>query len=112
MPQAYVDPEELEKFARNLKQFNTELRNSTSHLQGQFAKLDDVWRDQEHARFAQEFQQTLGNLRSFMFTSDAFISFLLAACRREQRSSHGSRQTSVRIVHGTGRSARMERGRT
>ena len=48
------NPEELERFARNLKEFNKQLRESMSRLQGQFARLGDTWRDQEHQKFAQE----------------------------------------------------------
>src|SRR5256885_479051 len=49
----------LERFARNLKEFNKQLRESMSRLQGQFARLGDTWRDQEHQKFAQEFEQTM-----------------------------------------------------
>lgn len=35
----------------------------------------------------------------------------LAACRREQNSSHGSRSFSTRVVQSTGKSARMDHGR-
>ena len=102
MPQAYVDPEELEKFARNLKQFNAELRNSTSHLQGQFAKLGDVWRDQEHTRFAHEFQQTLGKLRSFMLTSDAFIPFLLGKAQKAREYFLGGPASKGDVLQQSG----------
>jgi uncharacterized protein YukE len=70
------NPEELERFARNLKEFNKQLRESMSRLQGQFARLGDTWRDQEHQKFAQEFEQTMHLLHNFTQTADAHIPFL------------------------------------
>ena len=43
MPQAVASPEDLERFARELKQFNAQLRESMSRLQGQFSRLGDTW---------------------------------------------------------------------
>ena len=82
MPQAIVSPDELERFAKNLKQFNAELGGSMSRLEGQFASLGDTWRDQEQAKFAQEFQQTMHVLRNFIRTADAHIPFLLRKAQR------------------------------
>lgn len=77
MAQAIVSPEELESFARNLKQFNAQLADSLSRLNGQFANLGETWRDQEQQKFAQEFQQTTQVLQRFMQTSEQQIPFLL-----------------------------------
>jgi uncharacterized protein YukE len=82
MPQAIVDPEELERFARSLKQFNAELGQRMSHLQSQFASLGDTWRDQEQAKFAQEFQQTVKVLHQFKQSADAQIPFLMKKAQR------------------------------
>ena len=75
--QAIVNPEELERFARELKQFNNQLGESMSRMQGQFKHLGDTWRDQEHQKFAQEFEQTMRSLHQFMRTADAHIPFLM-----------------------------------
>ena len=82
MSQAVANPEELERFARNLKQFNTQLRDSMSRLQGQFSSLGDTWRDQEQQKFAQEFEQTMRVLHGFMQTADAHIPFLMRKAQR------------------------------
>ena len=82
MPQAIVNPEELERFAQSLRQFNAQLGDSMSRLEGQFASLGDTWRDQEQAKFAQEFQQTMRVLRNFMRAADAQIPFLLRKAQR------------------------------
>jgi uncharacterized protein YukE len=82
MPQAIVNPEELERFAQNLKQFNAQMRDSMARLQGQFANLGDTWRDQEHAKFAQEFQQTTRVLHNFMKVADEHIPFLMKKAQK------------------------------
>ena len=70
-------PEELRRFASNLKQFDAELQSSMARLQAQFHRLGDTWRDQEHARFAQEFEQTMRVLHRFIQVAEAHIPFLL-----------------------------------
>lgn len=82
MSKAIADPEELERFAQNLRQFNAQMHDSMSRLQGQFASLGDTWRDQEHAKFAQEFQQTSRVLQNFMKASEDHIPFLLRKAQR------------------------------
>ena len=76
-PQVDAGPDEIERFARELKQFNALLADSTSRLRGQFASLGDTWRDQEHQKFAQEFEQTMRVLHHFMQAADQQIPFLL-----------------------------------
>ena len=75
--QAIANPEELERFARDLKQFNSQLADSLSRLNGQFSNLGETWRDQEHQKFAQEFVQTTRVLQHFMGSAEQHIPFLL-----------------------------------
>lgn len=75
--QAIVNARELRQFASSLKRFNSELKSSTTRLQGQFRRLGDTWRDQEHARFAQEFEQTMKTIKRFMAVSEQHIPFLI-----------------------------------
>jgi len=82
MPRAIADPDELRRFAQNLKQFNTELRERMAALQGQFVNLGDTWRDQEHDKFAEEFEQTLHVVGAFIETADLHIPFLLRKAQR------------------------------
>lgn len=76
MPQAIVNPEDMERFIQNLSQFNAQMRDNMSRLQGQFTSLGDTWRDQEHAKFAQEFQQTMQVLQRFIRVADDHIPYL------------------------------------
>jgi uncharacterized protein YukE len=82
MPQAIASPEDLERFARELKQFNTQLRDSMARLNGQFANLGDTWRDQEHQKFAQEYEQTMRVLARFNQIADQQIPFLMRKAQR------------------------------
>ena len=76
MSQAIADPEELERFARDLKQFNVQLGDSMGRMNARFARLGDTWRDLEHQKFAQEYEQTMRVLAQFMRTADQHIPFL------------------------------------
>jgi len=82
MAKAMVDPEELRRFAEELKRFNGDLQNSMSSLHARFAALGDTWQDQEQAKFAQEFQETMKVLRRFLETSTHQGPFLLRKAQR------------------------------
>ncbi len=77
MPQAIVDPEELRHFARSLKKFNTELQERIGALQAQMAALAKTWRDQEHKKFMEQFEQHLKVLARFIEINDQHIPYLL-----------------------------------
>ena len=77
MAQAIVDPAEIRRFAHHLKQFSEELRDRMAVLHGQLVGLGSSWRDQEHERFLQEFEQTAHVLEAFMASTDQHVPFLL-----------------------------------
>jgi uncharacterized protein YukE len=74
--QVHANPEDIQRFARCLKQFNQQLSESMSQLNGQFDYLSYTWQDQKHQKFAQEFIQTMSVLRRFLETSEQHIPFL------------------------------------
>ena len=82
MAQAIVDPAELRRFAQSLKRFNHELQSSLTMLHGQMLALGDSWRDQEHLKFVQEFEQTLHAIEKFTETANQHIPFLLRKAER------------------------------
>lgn len=82
MSKAIVDPSELRRFAEELKRFNSDLQSSLSSLHARFAALGDTWQDQEHAAFAQEFQETMKTLRRFMDSSSRQGPYLLRKAQR------------------------------
>jgi hypothetical protein len=57
MSQAVVDPGEVRRFAHQLKQFTGELLNQMAVVQRQVAGLGSTWRDQEHKKFMEDFEQ-------------------------------------------------------
>lgn len=77
MPQAIVDPGELRRFAQNLKRFNDELQQQLTVLHGQLSGLGQSWRDREHDKFAEEFEQTMMAVARFVESSNQHIPFLL-----------------------------------
>jgi len=77
MPQAVVDPEELRQFAQNLKKFNAQLRDRATALGNQLSALSASWRDQEHKKFAEEFETNMKVLLRFAETADAYVPHLL-----------------------------------
>lgn len=77
MGKAIVDPEELRRFAQDLKRFNNELKNQMQILNGRFIALGQTWRDQEQRKFAQQFEETVRTLNRFMEVSVEQIPFLL-----------------------------------
>ena len=82
MAQALVDPAELRRFARNLKRFSEDLQQSLAGLHGQMLTLGETWRDQEHAKFVQEFENTLKALHQFMEASSLHVPFLIHKAER------------------------------
>ncbi|MFM2094668.1 MAG: hypothetical protein RIS70_1792 [Planctomycetota bacterium] len=77
MPQAVVDPEELRLFAQNLKKFNTQLRERATAISNQLNALSASWRDQEHKKFAEQFEANMKVLMRFAEASDEYIPHLL-----------------------------------
>ena len=77
MGKAIVDPQELRRFAHDLKRFNTELHSQLSALHGRLLELGQTWRDQEQQKFADEFERTTKALGRFVESSDQHVSFLV-----------------------------------
>ena len=77
MPQAIVDPDHLREFAANLKRYNDLVTEATTILQSQFAQLGETWRDQEQAKFADEFEQTVRVIAQFQRASEEHIPLLV-----------------------------------
>ncbi|MDA7597297.1 WXG100 family type VII secretion target [Verrucomicrobiales bacterium] len=82
MAQAIMDPEDVRRFAEELKRFNGDLQNNMSALQARFAALGDTWQDQENQKFAAEFQDTMKVLRKFIEASNAQGPFLMRKAQK------------------------------
>ena len=82
MAQAIVNPDELRRFAQNLKRFNGDLQNSMAALHGQLSGLGSSWRDREHDKFVEEFEQTMQVIGRFIEATNEHVPFLLRKAQR------------------------------
>ncbi|MCK4871684.1 MAG: WXG100 family type VII secretion target [Phycisphaerales bacterium] len=82
MSKAIVDPDELRRFAHDLKRFNDELQNQLTLLHARLESLGETWRDQEHQKFHEEFEQTIRALARFQSASKQHIPFLMRKAER------------------------------
>ncbi len=77
-----MDPEQVRRFAEELKRFNTDLRDRLLSLQARFEALGDTWQDQEHVKFMDEFKQTIKALKKFIDVSNQHAPYLLRKAQR------------------------------
>jgi uncharacterized protein YukE len=82
MAQAIMDPEEVRRFASELKRFNDDIQGRASSLQARFSALGTTWQDQDHEKFAEEFISTMKVLRKFMEVSEKHTPYLLRKAQR------------------------------
>ncbi|MCX6885861.1 MAG: WXG100 family type VII secretion target [Verrucomicrobiota bacterium] len=82
MAQAIMDPEQVRRFAEELKRFNIELQEKSAALQARFSSVSDTWQDQEHEKFAEEFRQTMKTLKRFVEVSNQHTPYLLRKAQR------------------------------
>ena len=77
-----MDPEEVRRFAAELKRFNDDVAQKASALQARFSALGSTWQDQEQEKFAEEFVMTMKVLRKFTEVSEKHTPFLLRKAQR------------------------------
>ena len=77
-----MDPEQVRRFAEELKRFNSDLQDRIVSLQARFNALGDTWQDQEHTKFADEFKQTMKAVKKFIEVSNQHTPFLLRKAQR------------------------------
>ncbi len=77
-----MDPEEVRRFAKELKRFNDDLAARAQALNSRFVNLSATWQDQEHEKFAEEFISTMKALKKFTEVSERHTPFLLRKAQR------------------------------
>jgi uncharacterized protein YukE len=82
MAQAIVNPDELRRFAVNLRRFNNDLLGQMTAVHGQLVGLGQSWRDKEHEKFVEEFETTLTVMRKFVEATNQHVPFLLRKAER------------------------------
>jgi WXG100 family type VII secretion target len=82
MSKAIVDPNELRRFAADLRKFNSDVQAQMTRLGASLGTLQQTWRDQEQAKFAEEFEQTMRAMQRFLKASEVFVPFLVRKAER------------------------------
>jgi uncharacterized protein YukE len=82
MAQAMMDPEEVRRFAKELKRFNDDVQGKAAALNARFVALSATWQDQEHEKFAEEFVVTMKVLKKFVEIAEQHTPFLLRKAQR------------------------------
>ena len=77
MPKAVVDPDDLQRFAVDLRRFSMTVHEQVAAINRHFAKLGETWQDQEHAKFAGEFQHMVGVFSKFVVAAEEQVPVLL-----------------------------------
>lgn len=77
-----MDPEEVRRFAKELKRFNDDVQTRAAGLQARFTALGSSWQDQEQEKFAEEFVSTMKALKKFMEVSERHTPFLMRKAAR------------------------------
>ena len=107
-----MDPEQVRRFADELKRFNTDLQDKVASLQARFAALGDTWQDQEHAKFAEEFKQTMKALKKFVEVSNQHTPYLLRKAQRIEEYLNPPRAAVLIGVSGERLASRSTAART
>lgn len=77
MASANVNPEELRRFAKDLKHFNAELETLMGSLKIKMHNLEKSWQDQEQKKFSTEFDVAVKTLSRFVESSNRHTTVLL-----------------------------------
>jgi hypothetical protein len=76
MSQVISDPSEIRRFQAALRQFNSEVQNSTSRIWGQLRGLGSTWRDIEYLNFSQELEGVIMTFNRYLQNADQYIHYL------------------------------------
>jgi WXG100 family type VII secretion target len=82
MAQAIMDPEEVRRFAKELKRFNDDVATRAAALHSRFQALSATWQDQEADKFSEEFATTMKAMRRFVETAEKHTPYLLRKAQR------------------------------
>lgn len=77
-----MDPEEVRRFATELKRFNEDVQAKAASLQARFAALGATWQDQDHEKFGEEFMTTMKTLKKFVEVAEKHTPYLLRKAQR------------------------------
>lgn len=82
MAQAIVNPEQVRRFAAELRTLRATSRTACPHSRRASMPWGRHVQDQEHTKFAEEFDQTMKVLRRFLEASHRHAPYLLRKAQR------------------------------
>ncbi len=82
MAQAIMDPEQVRRFAEELKRFNADLQDKVASLQVRFSAAGGLQRDEAREVCRAEFKQTIKALKKFVEVSNQQTPYLLRKAQR------------------------------
>jgi uncharacterized protein YukE len=89
MNQAIVDPEQLRRFAANLKIFSEDLQQRSAALSAQMNQLEQTWRDQQQRKFAAEFEVQLRQMAKLVEASKQHVPYLMRKAEQAEQYLQG-----------------------
>lgn len=89
MNQAIVDPEQLRRFAANLKVFSEDLQQRATALAAQMNQLEQTWRDQQQRKFAAEFEDNMRQLAKLVEASRNHVPYLMRKAEQAEQYLNG-----------------------
>lgn len=89
MNQAIVDPEQLRRFASNLKVFTEELQQRSVALTSQMNQLEQSWRDQQQRKFSRDFEDQMRQMNRLLESARLHIPYLLRKAEQVEQYLHG-----------------------
>jgi uncharacterized protein YukE len=84
MAKAVIDPAEVRRFAMELKKFTETMSEQMTVLKARHSQLGQTWRDQEHRKFTEEFEQTMRSLDRFRTQVMDHVPFLVRKAQRAE----------------------------
>lgn len=82
MSQAIGNPDELDRFAHSLQYFIDSLNDAVGNLNAAFASLGDTWQDEKRARFEEEYNTLIQQLKHFETNASEQVPYLAALASR------------------------------
>lgn len=76
MPRAIADPDDLELFALQLRQFHQECFDQLAGLSGHFQTLSESWQDQEQQKFQGLYDDFVQSFQRFIAGTEEYVPFL------------------------------------
>lgn len=82
MAKAVGDPAQIRRFAYELKKFNADVTAQIQAMNSKMGSLSGSWRDQEQAKFEEEYETSMKSLLRFLKVSESHVPFLLRKAQR------------------------------